>query len=153
MALGNLNNLIAFRTKDLATQEFITETFGKTSIHEVNVSYGTRFDDHLPDFSAGFSRALSSSREDIVPTEVLVRLPDLQYLSSVAGGRLFKGRVDYAKGEPENMLTEAELVHKFRYLVADLLPAEQIRRIEAAAGSFEALEDVGSLVRLTYMAS
>jgi len=93
MALGNLNNLIAFRSKDLQTQEFISETFGKTYIHEVNISYGARFDDHVHDFSADFSKSLSSTRQDIVPTEVLVKLPNLQYFASVSGGRLYKGRV------------------------------------------------------------
>ena len=33
MALGNLNNLIALRTKDRPTQDFVVETFGKTAIH------------------------------------------------------------------------------------------------------------------------
>ena len=31
MALGNLNNLIALRSKDRPTQDFIVETFGKTA--------------------------------------------------------------------------------------------------------------------------
>ena len=34
MALGNLNNLIALRTKDEATQKFIAEVFGRTTIWE-----------------------------------------------------------------------------------------------------------------------
>ena len=37
-------------------------------------------------------------------------------------GDLLKGRVEYAKGEPENMLTDAEFETKFRYLAADMLP-------------------------------
>ncbi|MFR6358804.1 MAG: TraM recognition domain-containing protein [Sutterella wadsworthensis] len=32
MALGNFNNLIALRSKDRLTQEFICETFGKTTV-------------------------------------------------------------------------------------------------------------------------
>ena len=37
MALGNLNNLIALRSKDRPTQDFVVETFGKTAIHSVRV--------------------------------------------------------------------------------------------------------------------
>ena len=37
MALGNLNNLIALRSKDRPTQDFIVETFGKTGIHTMRV--------------------------------------------------------------------------------------------------------------------
>lgn len=37
MALGNLNNLIALRTKDRPTQDFVVETFGNTAIHTMRV--------------------------------------------------------------------------------------------------------------------
>jgi hypothetical protein len=42
MALGNLNNLIALRTKDRPTQDFVVETFGKTAIHTVRVGLSQR---------------------------------------------------------------------------------------------------------------
>lgn len=64
-------------------------------------------------------------------------------------GALYRGRVEYAKGEPENMLTDAEFEEKFRYLVGDLLPAEQIARLLDAAARLEHLDDVGELARLT----
>ena len=61
----------------------------------------------------------------------------------------YTGRVEYAKGEPENMLTDAEFEHKFRYLVADFLPEEQIVAIMEHTNQLENLEDIGELVRLT----
>lgn len=64
-------------------------------------------------------------------------------------GALYRGRVEYAKGEPENMLTDAEFEEKFRYLVGDLLPAEQIARLLDTVARLERLDDVGELVRLT----
>ncbi len=64
-------------------------------------------------------------------------------------GGLHKGRVEYAKGEPENMLTDAEFEEKFRYLVGDMLPEEQIAALLDCAGRLEQLADVGELVRLT----
>ena len=42
MALGNLNNLIALRTKDRPTQDFVVETFGKTAIHTMRVGLSQR---------------------------------------------------------------------------------------------------------------
>lgn len=64
-------------------------------------------------------------------------------------GEVYEGRVDYAKGEPENMLTDAEFEYKFRRLVGDLLPGGQIDEILQSAARLETLEDVGELARLT----
>lgn len=64
-------------------------------------------------------------------------------------GGQYTGRVEYAKGEPENMLTEAEFEEKFRYLVGDLLPPEQIASLLDGCERLETLLDVGELVRLT----
>jgi conjugal transfer pilus assembly protein TraD len=49
MALGNLNNLIALRSKDRPTQDFVVETFGKTAIHTMHVGLNTAADAHLGD--------------------------------------------------------------------------------------------------------
>jgi len=92
MALGNLNNLIALRSKDRPTQDFVVETFGKTAIHTVRVGLSHGADTHLGDFSASYSTQLSESFEEMVPADVLGKLPNLQYFASVSGGRLIKGR-------------------------------------------------------------
>ncbi len=64
-------------------------------------------------------------------------------------GTQYKGRVEHAKGEPENMLTDAEFESKFTYLVGDLLPDAQIRQLLDCCNRLEHLDDVGELVRLT----
>ncbi len=92
MALGNLNNLIALRSKDRPTQDFIVETFGKTAIHALRVGMSTGSDVHLGDFSASHSTQLTESFEEMVPADVLGKLPNLQYFASVSGGRILKGR-------------------------------------------------------------
>ena len=92
MALGNLNNLIALRSKDRPTQDFIVETFGKTAIHSVRVGVSHGADTHLGDFSTSYSAQLSESFEEMVPADVLGKLPNLQYFASVSGGRIIKGR-------------------------------------------------------------
>jgi conjugal transfer pilus assembly protein TraD len=92
-AVGNLNNLIALRSKDRPTQDFVVETFGKTPIHSIDVAIGTHTDAHLPDFSGSVSRRLRETREETVPSDILGKLPNLQYFALVSGGRLLKGRV------------------------------------------------------------
>jgi conjugal transfer pilus assembly protein TraD len=92
MALGNLNNLIALRTKDRPTQDFVVETFGKTAIHTVRVGLSSGSDAHLGDFSSSYSTQLTESFEEVVPADVLGKLPNMQYFASVSGGRIIKGR-------------------------------------------------------------
>ncbi|MCD9026746.1 conjugative transfer system coupling protein TraD [Luteimonas sp. BDR2-5] len=92
MVLGNLNNLIALRSKDRPTQDFIVETFGRTSIHTIRIRQGSGADTHLGDFSANQSADLAEAFEEMVPAEMLGKLPNLQYFASVSGGRIVKGR-------------------------------------------------------------
>ena len=89
MALGNLNNLIALRTKDRPTQDFVVETFGKTGIHTMRVGLSHGSDAHLGDFSSSYSTQLTESFEEMVPAEVLGKLPNLPVL------RLGVGRPDH----------------------------------------------------------
>ena len=91
MALGNLNNLFALRSKDRPTQDFIVETFGKTGIHTMRVGINQGADTHVGDWSAGKSVQITESMEERVPVDMLGKLPNLQYFGSVAG-RLIKGR-------------------------------------------------------------
>lgn len=95
MVLGNLNNLIALRTKDRPTQEFITETFGKTYVSHIGTSLSTQADTHsgMPSFDGSATHSKSSSREEIIDPEYLGKLPNAQFFASLGGGHLFKGRV------------------------------------------------------------
>ena len=100
MALGNLNNLIALRSKDRPTQDFVVETFGKTAIHTMRVGLTSGADAHLGDFSSSYSTQLSESFEEMVPADVLGKLPNLQYFASVSGGRIIKGRFPILDPDP-----------------------------------------------------
>lgn len=94
MALGNLNNLIALRTKDEATQKFIAEAFGRTTIWETAASVTTTAGaSALPAFRAAASSSLSGRRDSVVPLEALGQLPNLEFFASLSGGRLWKGRM------------------------------------------------------------
>ena len=93
--MGNCNNLIALRTKDRQTQDFICETFGKTEIQVISRSKGagSRTEDHGIDFSGNVSESLQDKEVELFPPELLGMLPDLHYIASVAGGRIIKGRL------------------------------------------------------------
>jgi conjugal transfer pilus assembly protein TraD len=107
MALGNLNNLIALRTKDRPTQDFICETFGKTAIHTMRVGLSQGADAHLIDFSSSYSTQLTESFEEVVPADVLGKLPNLQYFASVSGGRIIKGRFPIINPDAQSTRHEA----------------------------------------------
>jgi 2-methylcitrate dehydratase PrpD len=64
-------------------------------------------------------------------------------------GAVYQGRVDYPKGEPENMLSDAEFQHKFSRLAGSLLNDDQMERIYQAVSRLERIQDVGELIRLT----
>ena len=92
MALGNLNNLVALRSKDRPTQEFVVETFGKAGIHSLRVGMNHGTDSHVGDFSSGYSVQVSETLEESIPPDILGKIPNLQYFAMVSGGRLMKGR-------------------------------------------------------------
>jgi 2-methylcitrate dehydratase PrpD len=64
-------------------------------------------------------------------------------------GTVHKGRVEYAKGEPENMLTDEEFSEKFRHLASGVLSDEQMDQVESMTSRFEDLDDIGDLVAAT----
>lgn len=93
--LGNCNNRIALRTNCAVTQQFITETFGKTEIDVVSSShgFGSRTDDGGLHFTGNSSENLQRKETDLFPPELLGMLSDLHYIGSFAGGRVIKGRL------------------------------------------------------------
>jgi conjugal transfer pilus assembly protein TraD len=93
VAVGNLNNLFVLRSKDQFTQEFATETFGRTYIQSIDETIATGQDNRPGDFSASYSRRRTATLEEVVPAFALGKLPTCQFFASVSGGRLLKGRV------------------------------------------------------------
>ena len=79
---------------------------------------------------------------DCLPTrfsEVTIRLRD---------GRQLRRRVQVAKGQPRNPLTDAELTVKFRDCAARALPTDRAESILAVVEHLETLGDVSALARL-----
>lgn len=100
--LGNLNNMIALRTKDGKTQQYITETFGEAYVESLMYAIGTNTQstNTLGAFSGGEGVRMTETLEAVVPQELLGKLPNFQYFASVSGGRIIKGRVPLLKPIP-----------------------------------------------------
>jgi conjugal transfer pilus assembly protein TraD len=93
MVLGNFNNLIAFRTKDRPTQEYVVEQLGKAYIHSLSGTYTTHTDEHLAEYSGSIGTTMREVLEDTIPADVVGKLPSMQFFAAVSGGRLYKGRI------------------------------------------------------------
>ena len=93
VVLGNLNNLIALRTKDQMTQRFVVETLGKTYIANQSLSINNRAPNHLsPNYHSGLTRQMSSDLEPIFPADFLGKLPNCEAIVQVSAGYIYKTR-------------------------------------------------------------
>lgn len=97
--LGNFNNLFAMRVKDGETQEFVTETLGKTYVYTKQVIMGTTSstEKNLTHFTGSVQERVTETLDDILPPDILGQLPNWQYVAAVSGGRIIKGRLPIIK--------------------------------------------------------
>jgi len=63
-------------------------------------------------------------------------------------GNTASARIDHAKGDPENPMTDEEILAKFRDVTADVLPPERAERIITAAKTIESREEIASFAEL-----
>jgi conjugal transfer pilus assembly protein TraD len=102
MVIGNCNNLIALRTKDRLTQDFVVETFGETHIQTLMHTQATSASSHDAGvhIAGNVGERLTEERVDVFAPEWLGMLPSLHYIAMVSGGRLIKGRLPKIADEP-----------------------------------------------------
>lgn len=96
MILGNANNLIAGRTKERHTQEYVVEAIGKTFVKSTMQEQKTQAigsDKDITNFTGGYGERLTDTEYDRIPAELLGMIPDLEYIANFAGGRVFKGKI------------------------------------------------------------
>lgn len=93
--LGNANSIIAGRTKDKTTAEYVLEDFGRTVLQTVQPQHGENVlaDGKLLNFTGSYGVRLTETLSEVVPQEALSRLPDLEYFASFSGSRIVKGRI------------------------------------------------------------
>ena len=93
--LGNCNNLISLRVTDGQTQDYIVERIGETYIKQASRSQGSgnKTEDHGLEFSGNINESISEQKVEKFPKDLIGKLPDLQFIALIAGGRLLKGRI------------------------------------------------------------
>ena len=67
---------------------------------------------------------------------------------TLTDGRKLQRRVDQAKGQPRNPLTDAELDVKFRDAAGRVLPKERVEHLLAAVRTLEKAPDISAVARL-----
>lgn len=93
--LSNLNNTIVLRTIEPNTQKEITDMFAKTRVSHLQKSHGNTTESNtVMGIGGNVSEQLIEEEYDLFPPQMLGRLPDLEYIASLAGGRIVKGRVE-----------------------------------------------------------
>jgi 2-methylcitrate dehydratase PrpD len=75
------------------------------------------------------------------PRSMIVEIQDRK-------GNSASSRIDHAKGDPENPMTEAEILEKFRDVTTDVIQPEMAERIIAAAKTIESREEIASFAKL-----
>ena len=101
--LGNINSVFALRVTDLETQEYITGKMPTVRIRQLghSASAGGGSAEPLVISTSG-SETLSQEESPLFPAPLLGKLPNLEYIASLAGGRVLKGRIPIlTEGEPE----------------------------------------------------
>ena len=64
-------------------------------------------------------------------------------------GQTYEGRVQFPKGEPENMLLDSEFEYKFCRLTDGVLPHDRVEQLMDMTLRLEEIDDLAQLVRLT----
>lgn len=93
--IGNMNNMIVGATNDADTLDIIAAKFGETAIRKVSTSQGAgqKTEDAGLEYSGNRSASISETAGDLVPSNVIMGLPDLQYFAMVNRAAIFKGRI------------------------------------------------------------
>ncbi len=92
--IGNINNKIVLRTTDATTQKMVTDALPKTRIRYITRSQGATSSASNPLLFTGTqSERLAEEEVDLFPPQLLGNLPNFEYIATLSGGRLQKGRI------------------------------------------------------------
>lgn len=92
--LGNINNVISLRVTDTETQKFIAEKWSKTRVKYVMRTQGQNTHGDEPILHGGNQgERLMEEEADVFSPPLLGELPNLEYVATISGGRIVKGRL------------------------------------------------------------
>ena len=91
--LGNLNNVIALRTIDGETQEYLTESLPETFVRHIEYSQATDTrSSNMLDFGFKMMESMKETQVPLVASQMFGCLPNLESFARVSGGRVVKCR-------------------------------------------------------------
>jgi conjugal transfer pilus assembly protein TraD len=98
--VGNLNNQVVLRLEDSDTAKWFSEKVGETAIRNLvtSSSTSTGSEAHIGEFTGGVSRSLQLEKVPLIPTDLIHRLPNLQYFMRISGGAVYQGRIPILQG-------------------------------------------------------
>lgn len=92
--IASTNNFISFRCADEATQKRVCAKTPKTKVKYVMRTQGfNASNDDADGMGANIGERLMEEEADLFPMELMGSLPDLEYVASLAGGKMVKGRI------------------------------------------------------------
>ena len=93
--LANVNSVIAFRSNDPATQEYLSELNPKTRVKYLMITQGSSITNgnDITHFTGNNGERLMEEEVRMIEPELFGLLPNLEYFARLPGGRLVKGRV------------------------------------------------------------
>jgi conjugal transfer pilus assembly protein TraD len=90
--LGNFNNWICLRVVDTKTQKYFAEALPKTKVKYIMRTQGSS-SATLLEFKGNSGERLMEEEAEMFPGAMLGKLPDLEFVASFGGGKLWKGRL------------------------------------------------------------
>lgn len=93
--LGNLNNQMVLRLEDIDTAQWFAEKAGTTAIRNLVISSSTSTgtEAHVGEFSGSVSRSAQLEKVPLIPHDLVMQLPNLQYFLRISGGAVYQGRI------------------------------------------------------------
>ncbi len=100
--LGNINNIVALRVTDVETQKYITDKIPSTRIKVLShsASLGTGVDEPIS-HTGSTGETMSEEEQALFPAPLLGKLPNLEYLANLSGGKIIKGRIPILVGKKQ----------------------------------------------------
>lgn len=112
MVLGNINNKIALRTQNEASQEYLSKSLPETVIRELTHSQGQNSLITNPlEHGSTQSEQMKETKAPLITPQLFGQLPNCEYIANFAGGKVIKGRLPII-GEDKNKIKHDKPAHK-----------------------------------------
>ena len=99
MVLGNVNNVIALRTQNETSQEYLCNKLPNTVIRTITHTQGINSLTTQPFLhGASQSEQLKETEAPLIQQQLFGLLPNLEYIGIFAGGRIIKGKLPIITG-------------------------------------------------------